>query len=684
MTAADSGNASGGEHSSQKKAVTDMDPQLRFVGEFIFANENQWLVPAYQRHYVWGSRGDDEIPVFWEDLKNKTEEVLKAVKSRRDKAEVKPVYLGAIICMDAHGSFGARTRELIDGQQRITTLHLALLAVREVARELRIKDRSFPTDIDQKVRDCLLVDSKFQPKAFTDKNSRLIASKADRSRYKDLYQESFTNFKRENSGEFVKGSSHRIKLNAQSAKMTEAYATLRKEIWDFIGERDESPHTVLSTLLETLLEKFKLIVIAIGTDDEGQEIFASLNGLGVPLTQFDLVRNNIFLRLKREEEKDSEIFWNDHWYEFEDPFWSEPEKGIGRNTTRADHLLHGLVVAEEGQQVIIGRIAKRYEKLVSAKYKSDDGKSVDKEIEVLGSYAAAYRSLTKGDPPVFQSPMRLLAGRNLSPLRPLLLWIAKHYPGDDNQDKEDLFRLMDSYAVRRAACGKKEKGLNKDVPILIRRLMEEPKDSRKNLFFDIILGNKKLPGWKNSVPHYDEVKRVLREYKIYDEDKGATLHILKELEIRMGGNRDVYELTDSDLDIEHILPQVWEKDWEILVNGKKRKADPKLVAKIRNNKGNPPESKEAQRIKDREEALHIIGNLTLATKPLNGHLGNKSWEEKKKGFREHAALKINRVRKGPYFWEAGEKHWDESSISERTEYIASLINKHWPRDPRTG
>ena len=53
-----------------------------------------------------------------------------------------------------------------------------------------------------------------------------------------------------------------------------------------------------------------------GSQDDAQEIFASLNGLGKPLTAMDLIRNDVFYRARRGGEDDEAIF-EGHWKTFE-------------------------------------------------------------------------------------------------------------------------------------------------------------------------------------------------------------------------------------------------------------------------------------------------------------------------------------------------------------------------------
>jgi len=99
--------------------------------DVVLKERQQWVVPVYQRHYSWKSDDDEQIPNLWSDLRDQTLMILEGRKPF-------PHYFGAIIySQPTKQPFGAVTqRHLVDGQQRITTFQLVLVALREAARDL--------------------------------------------------------------------------------------------------------------------------------------------------------------------------------------------------------------------------------------------------------------------------------------------------------------------------------------------------------------------------------------------------------------------------------------------------------------------------------------------------------------------------------------------------------------------
>jgi uncharacterized protein with ParB-like and HNH nuclease domain len=88
-----------------------------------------------------------------------------------------------------------------------------------------------------------------------------------------------------------------------------------------------------------------VVIIQLDQNDDAQEIFASLNGLGKSLSPFDLIRNDVFHRASKSGEDDEQLF-DDQWKSFEEPFWSEQVRQGRFKRARADHLIAHAVVAE--------------------------------------------------------------------------------------------------------------------------------------------------------------------------------------------------------------------------------------------------------------------------------------------------------------------------------------------------
>ena len=116
---------------------------------------------------------------------------------------------------------------------------------------------------------------------------------------------------------------------------------------------------------------------------------------------------------------------------------------------------------------------------------------------------------------------------------------------------------------------------------------------------------------------------------------------------RLEGSYDHKEPINTDtLSIEHVMPQSWEPNWPLEGTGTDQ---------------------------TREALLHVLGNLTLLTTPLNAKVSNEGWVQKRKRLKAHDALFLNRVMLDR--WAA---HWDEATIIERTAHLSEAICQIWP------
>jgi len=99
----------------------------------LFAPKKRYLVPMFQRPYVWGL--EKQWEPLWEDIRNKAQQHLDANEA------VDPHFMGAIV-INQLLTFGAQipAHEVIDGQQRLTTFQLFLTAFRDLSKAFGDED----------------------------------------------------------------------------------------------------------------------------------------------------------------------------------------------------------------------------------------------------------------------------------------------------------------------------------------------------------------------------------------------------------------------------------------------------------------------------------------------------------------------------------------------------------------
>jgi hypothetical protein len=123
---------------------------------------------------------------------------------------------------------------------------------------------------------------------------------------------------------------------------------------------------------------------------------------------------------------------------------------------------------------------------------------------------------------------------------------------------------------------------------------------------------------------------------------------------------------DPKLNIEHLLPQAWEKTWPLAAD--------------------PTDEHYDEHLRSRLSAVHQVGNLTLTTTKLNPSLSNKQWKQKKKDIQKHSLLRLTTasILTAPDSTEGMDDEtwvsdWDEARITIRGRWLAHQASLAWPR-----
>lgn len=588
-----------------------MKTEIETLGE-VFTNQEQWTVPVYQRHYVWKSEEDDQIPGMWDDWKSQATKILNGKPLR-------PHYFGAIIYSYKRASRGKFLRnDLVDGQQRLTTFQLAFAALRDTSR-------IFDYGKTKEIGKYLLNKFDEEPEREDDRY-KLLPSKHDVAVFKEIVS---------------------IHENDPTKKshLTKAYDCFCEKIHEFIDERKTEKETeeLIDALKDALLNHFHVVTIQLGNHDDAQQIFGSLNGKGQPLSPFDLVRNDIFLRAFKEHGEIKESFERE-WGYFEEPFWS---KEVGRarlKKARADHFIADAVVAENAKEVNQHRIATEYKN-----YAETSPLDSFEQLELLKKYGDSYKALQKPKGEATDGIAKMLRQWDLSTMNPLVMWIdARTSLPDDKKVK--LFSMIESYIIRREICHLSTKNFNKAVPIILGK-MRNQKDNIIEVFKEF-LEDASYPSTR--MPTDKEVSLACEENRIYKNMNAPKLtYILKCIE--ESTSDDFVEeviINTKKLNIEHIMPQSWHEHWPLKGFGEiSPEADSELV-------------------RERENLIHTIGNLTLVTSKFNSSIKNSSWQDKKAKIEKKSRLGFNLdIVKEP--------EWNEDKIKERSVKLANKINKIW-------
>ena len=641
-----------------------------FKVQDILGRNERFIVPLYQRQYQWhDSRDGNRTSAFWQDVAAKAGDVLDG-RARFEH------YMGALLLAPGatHRSFGMTPEiQVVDGQQRLTTFLVLLCAIREIAKE-----KSFE-DIADECKQYLFNEP---GRSDTDKLVRfkLTPTPVDSEVFLDLLGKPLIDVRR-------KYRSLGAYWGAGVPKNTpfralRAYEFFIAQVADFLAsgpgddtevdidqdsrgneleksqEECDIAHIRLNAVLEALVFHLKLIVITLGEGDDAQVIFETLNSAGQPLLAMDLVRNNIFHRAeaqrrgRRGARERAKQLYEEVWAPFDDAWWREPAPSARPQRPRIDHFLANLLTAETGERTTVRELYAEYRAWATPN-RRPRFEAVEDELAVLQKHAPTYRNLEghlERNETIAWLGGRLRMWQHTTAY-PIAFQIAEEQV--DELTRKAIATLLDSYLTRRALCDLTPKNLNRLFPRLVSVLR---RDGVSVATLRRFFAGQDSPTAR--FPDDRELRDCILAKRAYGRIRPHILSdILWRLELASRSSRTEATARPSQLWVEHVMPVAWEENWP-------------LHGDVGESVGyDDPHYRERRR--EREEAIHTLGNLTIVTDKLNRSLSNLAFKEKKPKLIEHSNLTLNhRI--------AEREDWDESAIRGRGETLATLACTIWP------
>ena len=482
----------------------DAQPLIKFFD----GSDKRFIIPLYQRNYDWK---EDNCEQLFQDL-------MKLHKSDR-----RSHFFGSIVsCIHA----GTEDRYIIDGQHRITTVSLLLIAMVNAKKERLIE----------------ATDGKLVEKIF----KRYLV---------DEYQE----------------DERKVKLKPIKKDMQAFDAWLYKTKEQYVKESnvtrnyeyffDKIVHCGLTVdeIFETI-KKLEVINIRLDEDDDPQLIFESLNSTGLDLSEADKIRNYLLMSLEPTEQDD---LYSRFWNPIEEFTKYEPSSFV------RDYL-----TMKQGK---IGRIDKIY--FIFKEYAEKVGIDRASLLDDMYHYAKIYNQID--DVQIGTEKIN----RKLNQLRTLDSTVAYpffmaffDYAAKVGMPENEIYQVIDvieAYWARRIICNLPSNALNKVFSTLHRDVLKHinKKDSGDApLYVDVLVYVLLKKRQSAAFPSDEDVKGDFQSRQVYKMPTNQRMFILERMENRDNNERHdiVKELTEKNITIEHIMPQTlsdkWKKalgaDWE--------------------------------------------------------------------------------------------------------------------------
>lgn len=554
----------------------------------VFNKDHRYVIPIFQRPYVWDEE-ENWIPL-WDDIRKAAESAEKQ-SAEGDDEDAQEYFLGALVTQ--HRSPVPRrtpTSMVIDGQQRMTTFQVFLAAARRVAVEFGALHAA--DSFAALVRNRVSVDSEHPEDRF-----KLAPLAHDLRGFEWAVREP----------------------DNLDVPLQPGHKLVRASLWFEVAVRDwvkESPSSGdrLDFLHFAVENRIKVVSIFLDAKDDPQVIFEALNHRGVRLDAADLVKNLLFQMLDRQGDHHLEHdLLNDHWSVLDSGHWRE-EVTTGRiKRVRVDILLAYWLSAQRGEESSVEHLFEDFKRWM----RTTQAKAADviRDIRVYADTMDRLQGLPISSP-VAQALDRLDATKTTTPW-PLILFLHASSAIPEQQAVTGTLAI-DSFLMRRAICRMTTKDYNRlfgtllgairagEVTqagdLLVAGLASQTADSR--IWPD---DSAFISGLMNNNLYNDLVRARLRTLLVGLENHLLTSRAEPTLPHRAASKA---------LTVEHVMPVTWDANWSLADDGTEE-----AVAQRRN-------------------AIHCLGNLTLATQSLNSTLSNDTWTKKRHTLQTHSLARL--------------------------------------------
>ncbi|MDT3396754.1 DUF262 domain-containing protein [Streptomyces sp. B1866] len=562
------------------------------VRETLFADlvqgrAQQYQVPLYQRTYSWQEK---QLTQLWSD-------VLEQAELIGAERQASPHFLGSVVLAPSPQNEPTFPRWLVvDGQQRLTTLSLALAALRDHVADTR-------PDEAERISEDYLVNKRMTG----DDHFRLLPTQADRPQFA-------AHLRGPEPGPAAGGT------------VAAAYGFFRRR---FAETEDPAHPREVFRIERAITTRLTLVAVTAERGDNVHRIFESLNNTGRRLSQADLLRNHVFMRLPSRGEQVYETYW----LPLQDSLSND----------ELEHLMWLHLVLDGDDR------ARRQDLSSAQQRRFEDGEAGEAEIEAyvreLHRRGALLRRLLhpeqEPDAAVRACLHRLNAWQAQVTHPALMLLLERRERGElDSSDTARALSYIESFLVRRMICRVPTNSLDgifRAVP------------GQLPLGVPVADGLHRLLSADGRFwPADDELREKVRTGPFYQYGRWHQRKMVLQRLEESYGHPEPVDFATARLTIEHVMPQSPGEEW------------------IRTLAEDAADGESAEDLHAR--LRHTLGNLTLTA--VNAELSNHPFERKQDLLRG-SHLEMNRRI-------AATGRWGAEEILARADDLADRAVALWP------
>lgn len=649
----------------------------------LFRSPKQFSIPLFQRGYVWTL--EKQVAPLWADIEDRVSKLLEqlAAKAASPAAlrKVQNHFLGSIVVTRVTGNtFGrVETFEVIDGQQRTTTLHLLLLAFRHAAKDMGL------TSAAQIVEPLLRNPGPYP--GHTNDHYKVWPTRAGRDEIELLSGAASV-------ADVLKLFPARtLKQSLDRPLMVQAFLYMYGACVSYLcgldlagPEVEGQPHDRSNQLVKSVREGpslnlptapahdaetraeqlylaldhlMQVMVLTLDGEDDPQVIFETLNARGEPLLASDLIRNFVFLKAAGLD-ANVDALYTEHWQQFDqerddakrvraNKYWREKQRQGRLTHPRIDLFFYHYTLLRCKTDTKVTHVFSAFKE-----WWLSEPRDIAKELTRIVAASERFRQiLTPTGTGAVAEFGRLVRGLDVASVTPVVLALQEKL-ADDEVALAQALQDLGSFIVRRTVCGLTKKNFNRIFMQLI-VAVQSGDDAAAVLRAHLL----SLKGESQYWPSDEEFKHAWMHAKAYkDLRAGRVLTLLRALELvelsQTKRDRDLGEL--SDLTVEHVLPQKWEAHYPLASTSDAARSE-------------------------RETRLHSFGNLALLTQSINSRVGNGPFvvvdSNGKPSGKRVDICKNSLLATNAYFQDL--VSWSDHDIKVRGEKMFDVAVRLWPK-----
>ena len=248
---------------------TKIEAKEHILGK-VFSDDYVFDIPRYQRPYVW----EEET----------VQQLLDDIKDAKDRGGDEPYFLGSIVLMRSNSDVKS---QVVDGQQRLTTLTMLFCVLRELSTNSTIR-----TDLDKRVRAASDTIGGVEGKV------RLSIRPQDQDFFEKYVQKS-------NSSEAY------LSLNTKNKVLPDSQNNIAQNIKKLHAELEKLDEETRLDIAKYIDQNCYLVVVSASDVESAYRIFSVMNNRGIPLSPTDILKADVIGKMPSGSEEKYAKRWED-------------------------------------------------------------------------------------------------------------------------------------------------------------------------------------------------------------------------------------------------------------------------------------------------------------------------------------------------------------------------------------